>query len=177
VVSAHLVGAIDQLDPVAFAGEAFRHVAPQYNPLSGAGARTQGGRWNPPQSVATLYLGCERETVIAEFNRIVRRSGRAPVDFLPRRFYRYEIQLGALLDIRDAGSRRALGLSDEALSADDLRPCQAVGEAAHHLGREGVLAPSAAGPGTVLAVYFDRLEADSFVRDVDFELWEAAPGP
>jgi RES domain-containing protein len=175
VVSAALVSAIDQLDRVAFAGEAFRHVGPQYNPLSGAGARTQGGRWNPPQSFATLYLGGDRETVIAEFNRAVTRSRRAPADFLPRRFYRYEIQLSALLDLRVGENRNAVNLSDEALSADDLRPCQAVGEAAHHVGREGIIAPSATGPGTVVAVFFDRLEADSFVHDLDFEVWEALP--
>jgi RES domain-containing protein len=175
VVSTHLVSAIDQLDRVAFAGEAFRHIGPQYNPLSGAGARTQGGRWNPPQSFATLYLGCERDTVIAEFSRVVERSGRAPSDFLPRRFYRYAVQLAGLLDLRVPGNSEALGLTDEAMSSDELRPCQAVGDAAHHLGREGIIAPSAAGPGTVVAVFFDRLGADSFVHDIDFELWEATP--
>ena len=87
MVSAHLVSAIDQLEPVPYAGTAFRHISPQYHPLSGIGARTQGGRWNPPQSFATLYLGAERETVIAEFGRIVMRSGRAANEFLPRRFY------------------------------------------------------------------------------------------
>lgn len=76
MVSAHLVTAVDQLDPVPFLGDAFRHISPQYNPLSGVGARTQGGRWNPPQSFATLYLGAERETVVAEFARVVARSGR-----------------------------------------------------------------------------------------------------
>ena len=175
MVSAHLVSAIDQLDRAAYSGEAFRHIGPQYNPLSGAGARTHGGRWNPPQSFATLYLGFERATVIAEFGRAVARSRRSLEDFLPRRFYRYELQLRALLDMRVAENRAAVGLSDDALTADDLRPCQAVGEAAHHVGREGIVAPSAAGPGTVIAVFFDRLEADSFVRDLGFELWDATP--
>lgn len=160
---------------MSYTGTAFRHISPQYHPLSGAGARTQGGRWNPPQSFATLYLGAERETVIAEFGRIVERSGRAAEEFLPRRFYRYDIRLEELLDVRAPDHRERLGLSDEALSADDLRPCQAVGEAAHHVGREGVIAPSATGTGIVIAVFFDRLQGDSSVRDVDFELWQATP--
>jgi RES domain-containing protein len=85
VVSAELVAAVDALDPVAFEGEAFRHVAINRHPLSGSGARSQGGRWNPPESFATLYLGLDRDTVVNEFFRLVRRSNRAPQDFLPRR--------------------------------------------------------------------------------------------
>ncbi|MGH2824591.1 MAG: RES domain-containing protein, partial [Thermoleophilaceae bacterium] len=34
------------------------------HPLSGAGARSLGGRWNPRESFATLYLALERETVV-----------------------------------------------------------------------------------------------------------------
>lgn len=169
-----LVAAVDALDPVALTGEAFRHVAANYNPLSGAGARAQGGRWNPPGSFATLYLALERETVVGEFHRMVSRAGLKPEDFLPRRFYRYEIELRALLDVRPLDARSALGLRDADLKSDDPSASQAIGDAAHYLGREGIIAPSAAGAGTVVAVFFDRLQADSYVRGLDFELWHAA---
>jgi RES domain-containing protein len=144
-------------------------------PLSGAGARTVGGRWNPPDSFAILYVAVERETAVAEFLRMAARAGRAPEDFLPRRIYRYEARLTGLCDLRVAGARAALELTDDDLQSDDPSNCQAVGEAAEYLGREGIIAPSATGSGTVLAVFFDRLDPDSAIGVVDFETWEAAP--
>ncbi|MGH2742674.1 MAG: RES family NAD+ phosphorylase [Thermoleophilaceae bacterium] len=177
MVAPRLAAAVDGLAPAALSGEAFRHVAENRHPLSGAGARSLGGRWNPRESFATLYLALERETVVREFFRLARRMGLAPEDFLPRRFYRYSFELSGLLDLREAEARAAVGLSERSIASDDLGPCQAVGEAAHYLGREGVVAPSATGAGTVLAVFFDRLTAGSFVHDLDYETWESPPSP
>ncbi len=139
------------------------------------GARTHGGRWNPPESFSTLYLALERETTVREFYRLAMRQGRSSGDFLPRRMYRYDVTLAAVLDLRDAATRGALQLSDSELSADNAGACQQIGESAHYLGLEGILAPSATGEGTVLAVFFDRLHADSLVRDLDHESWVAPP--
>ena len=118
-----------------------------------------------------------RETVVREFFRLAHRMGLAPEDFLPRRFYRYSFELRGLLDLREAEARAAVGLTEANIASDDLGPCQAVGEAAHYLGREGVIAPSATGAGTVLAVFFDRLTAGSSVHDLDYETWESPPSP
>jgi RES domain-containing protein len=170
-----VAAAVDGLASAGLSGEAFRHVAENRHSLSGAGARSLGGRWNPRESFATLYLALERETVVREFLRLAQRMGRAPDDFLPRRFYRYSFELSGLLDLREAGARAAVGLTDAQISGDDLGPCQAVGEAAHYLGREGVIAPSATGSGTVLAVFFDRLTAGSFVRELEYERWQSPP--
>lgn len=89
--------------------------------------------------------------------------------------YSYDIALAGVLDLRDASTRDALHLSDLALRSDDATKCQQIGESAHYLGLEGILAPSAAGEGNVLAVFFDRLQADSQVRDLDYEPWTAPP--
>jgi hypothetical protein len=43
------------------------------------------------------------------------------------------------------------------LGSDDQTPCREVGEAARYTGFEAVVAPSATGDGTVIAVYIDRL--------------------
>lgn len=176
MIDPQLLARIDGVDPTPFAGQAFRHIAQDRHPLSGAGARSHGGRWNPPESFSTLYLALERETTIREFYRLAKRQGRDPEDFLPRRMYRYDVTLAAVLDIRDASTGAALQLSDSQLSADNAGPCQQIGESAHYLGLEGILAPSATGEGTVLAVFFDRLHADSQVRDLDHESWVAPPG-
>jgi hypothetical protein len=103
------------------------------------------------------------------------RAGRAPDDFLPRRLYRYDVRLAGLLDLRTPDARAAVDLSEDELLGDNAWTCQALGEAAQYLGREGVIAHSATGSGTVLAVFFDRLEPDSLVHVIDFQTWEALP--
>lgn len=173
--SPHLVEAIDRLDPVPYRGEAFRHLAPRWHPLSGGGARIQGGRWNPPESFATLYLALQRPTAAAEFHRMAARIGRSPEDFVPRRLYRYRLDLQAVLDLTAERAQLPQALAELDLQACDLKATQAVGEAAEQLGREAIKAPSATGTGDVLAVFIDRLLPDSAVEPLDFETWESAP--
>jgi RES domain-containing protein len=172
-----LVARIDGHPATPHAGPAYRHQAPQYDPLSGRGARILGGRWNPPNSFAVLYLGIDRATVIDEFHRHAARQGRSPTDFLPRAFYVYEVDLRDLLDLRDRAYREALNLDDQAIRSDELSACQRVGEAAHHAGREGIIAPSAAGAGTALAVFLDNLRPGSYVRPREHSIWTLEDEP
>ncbi len=172
--SSHLVDAIDRLDPISYAGDVYRHVAAGRHPLSGAGARSLGGRWNPPQSFATLYLGDRKTAVEAEFRRMARRQGLDPSSFLPRRLYRLEVDLQAVVDLTGAQVLPD-ALADADFGLDDLTVTQAIGEAAQYLGREGILVPSAAGDGKVLAVFIDRLLPESRVDDIDFEIWTESP--
>lgn len=120
-------------------------------------------------------MGLDRRTVADEFHRLAKRQGLRPEDFLPRDFYIYEVELVELLDLREKAARDVLGLQQGDLSSDELRTCQLVGESAHHAGREGILAPSAADGGTVLAVFLDRMLPGSAVRDVAVELWDVPP--
>jgi RES domain-containing protein len=90
-----LVALIEQLTPVAYAGHAYRHLAPGYSAYSGEGARAAGGRWNPPNSFPVLYLALDEDTVTAEVIRHAARTGRRPEDLLPRLLYRYQLDLGA----------------------------------------------------------------------------------
>jgi RES domain-containing protein len=169
-----LVDAIDQLDSVPFAGDAYRHLAPRWHPLSGAGARSQGGRWNPPESFATLYLALDEKTAVEEFRRMARRSGRRPEDFLPRNLHRLHLDLQSVLDL--TGAPRLPGaLAEIDFQGDSLAPTQAVGEAAQYLGHEAVKAPSATGSGEVLAVFLDRLWPPSLVEPRGFKTWTVPP--
>ncbi len=171
----HIVAAIDGLPPAHVSDHAYRHQAARWRySQPGAGARTHGGRWNPPNSFATLYLGLTTHVVEAEFRRLADRAGRAPSDFMPRDLVEYEVELEAVLDLTDPDSLTAVGLS-EALYSDDPTPCQQVGEAAHHLGREGLLAPSVTGEGSVLAVFLERLLPASRLEVVSTTVWHDAP--
>jgi RES domain-containing protein len=175
VVSEVLVARVDRLDRLPFQGPAYRHIEQTRDPLSGAGARTAGGRWNPPESFSVLYLGLATAVVTAEFQRMANRQRREMTDFLPRRLYTYDVRLAAVLEVTDAAMREELGLTDEALAADELSACQEVGSAAHYAGFEGVLAPSATSQGTVLAVFMDNLQGESAVEVVGNRLW-TVPG-
>jgi len=175
VVSAQLVASVHALPATAFAGRAFRHQPARYDPLSGRGARSLGGRWNPPGNFSVLYLGLDEATVSREFRRHAARQGRALSDFLPRTLYGYDVEAANLVDLRDSGAASAVGLEGAAFGADDLRPCQRVGEAAQHAGREGILAPSAAGSGPVLALFLDSVKPGSSIAPHALGTWDV-PG-
>ena len=170
-----LVSRVDALGATRFEAVAFSHVSAAHDPLSGTGALINGGRWNPPRSFATLYLGLDVDTVIDEFYRMTSRQGLTGDDFLPRRLYQVRVRLSSVVDLRTQGSRAALSLSDSLLRGDDPSACQAIGEAAHYLAHEGIVAPSAAGPGTIVAVFVRRVGADSSLEIIDSIMWENPP--
>jgi len=170
----HVAAAIDGQSPGAFSGRAFRHQAVEWQySQPGAGARTTGGRWNPANSFATLYLALSEETAAAELHRLAARAGRDVDDFMPRHLLEFDLELGGLLDLTDLDALHAVGLDEDRLHQNDATACQEVGEAAHHLGREGVLAPSATGAGIVLAVFVERVLPGSRIEVVSTTVWES----
>jgi RES domain-containing protein len=170
-----LIELVDQLPRTAYSGEAFRHQGPGYQPLNAEGSRIHGGRWNPRESFPVLYLALSVPTAAAEFYRLAERQGMQAARLLPRRLYRYEVQLSAVADLTDREARQPIGLAPEDLSADNAHCCQEIGEAVHYAGFEAIHAPSATGQGEILAVMFDRMKSGSSVNPVDFETWETLP--
>lgn len=156
----------------SLAAATYRHVSRGRQPLSGEGARIQGGRWNPRESFPTLYVGLTEAVVVAEFHRLAIRSGRSTADFLPRSVYRIDVSLGLVLDLTDASTVSAVGVTAAQLAADDPGACQAIGDAAHYLGFEAVLAPSATGRGSALAIYTDRLQPSSILTPHHLGEWD-----
>jgi RES domain-containing protein len=168
---------VERLDPLAcraLTAASYRHIAEGRQPLSGEGARIQGGRWNPAESFPTLYLGMTEDVVAAEFQRLVRRSRRSIADFFPRELYRIDVTLELVLDLTDPATAGALRVARDDLRSDDLATCQAIGDAAHYLGIEAILAPSVAAPGSVLAVYTDRLRPASVLTPHLMGKWDAS---
>lgn len=170
-----LIEALGRISPTPYAGTVFRHIAPGYQPLSGEGARAMGGRWNPPQSFPVLYTSPSLDVVLAEIRRKAQRAGFAPADLMPRRLVTYEVDLQRILDLADEGHREAIGFSLSVVTDDDVRICQAVGEAAHYVGFEGVLAPSAASPGDALSIFVNKLLPGSAINVVSDELVDKLP--
>jgi RES domain-containing protein len=170
-----LVAKLDEVSPREFSGEVCRHAGPGIHPLNTTGAQTQGGRWNPPNSFPALYLALTHETAAAEFYRRAEGENLAPEDLLPRRLHQYRVQLSAVLDLTNVDVRNALGISEDDITSDDRSFCNSLGDAAHYVGFEGILAPSATGAGDVLVVFWDRLKAESDVEPVSHTDWTSPP--
>lgn len=170
-----LVAKLDEVSPREFSGGTCRHTGPGIHPLSTTGAQTLGGRWNPPNSFPALYLALTDETAAAEFYRRAEGENLAPEDLLPRRLHQYRVRLSAVLDLTDIEIRNALGISTDDLTSNDRSLCNALGDAAHYVGFEGILAPSATGVGDVLVVFWDRLKAESDVEPFAFKDWTTPP--
>lgn len=165
-----LIEKVDRLPSRALARRVFRNVAPGYAAISGEGARRFGGRWNPPKSFPVLYTASGPETAALEVERTAAKLGMPVGGLLPRNLITLEVSLGRVLDFTDAEVLRQAGLTREVLVDDDVRICQALGDAAHYLGFEGVLSPSAAGPGNTLAIFLNRLKATSRLESLRIEL-------
>ena len=161
-----LLEAIDRLGFTAWTGLTFRHTAPGRVGLSGAGSRIFGGRWNPPDTVPTLYLSQPREACIAEFHRMAAGQARGPSSFLPRTIHHIQVTDIHILDLTGDGLGD-VGLADMDLVDGDWSACQLVGQAAHFLGAAGVMANSATQLGITIAVFETRVHGELEILGVD----------
>lgn len=121
------------------------------------------GRYHRPGDPWPLYAALERETMWAEWEHATR--GAVPAEDEERWVCRLEVDL-TVLDLRDPATRLALGVSAEQLTDDwsPERPNRAtlrVAAAAHELGVDGMVVPSAARRGgwnlAVLPHAFERV--------------------
>ena len=128
-------------------------------PLSIEGSLRHGARYNPRGAFGALYCG-ERPAVCAA--EIRKRAAGQPV--APYRLARIRVALHRVLDLTDPATLAALALRPEDLLRDDWQPTQRLAAQARAAGFEGLLAPSAAGPGRTLIIFPDRLESRSRIR-------------
>lgn len=150
-----LVQRVDSLGTSSWTGRSFRYTTASRDPLSGAGARLNGGRWNPADIFATVYLATPETAVIGELDRAAAALGTSAEQMAPGRFRLHTVDVHALpvLDLRTAEARDEVGLTLDDIEDDDWTACQSVGEAAWFLGFSGLIAPSASGRGYVLAAF------------------------
>jgi RES domain-containing protein len=130
------------------------------------------GRYHRPGDPWPLYASLDRETMWDELAQAT--DGGVPPDENPRWVCNLDMDL-RVLDLRDAGTRRALRTSTAALTrqwspdAPNAAAMRAV-RAARRLGVDGLIVPSAARSGgwnlVVLPTAFDRVRLRSRRRAV-----------
>ncbi len=169
-MSAPEIGRLAAIKTVPYQGGGYRQQAPNYDPLSGEGARRRGGRFNPPDSFPVLYLCSTRACAVAEFKRAGNRLAIGPEGLLPRHLFRYEIDLNGVLDLTDSETREELGIDLIDLLAEELSVPQLLGEAANSLGLKAIRCPSATGSDDVLAVLLQNL-GSGIVAPHRSEVW------
>lgn len=164
---------------MVWTGLTFRHTAARRDPLSGAGARLNGGRWNPKDLFAALYLAEPVATCMGELVRMAQSQG-VPVAVLlrvPRVLHDVQVTEARVLDLTAPEHRAAIGLADSDISDSDWTICQQVGHAAWFLGLQGILAPSATGGGNVLTLFEGRIDPGQVSvvssREITPELFDA----
>jgi RES domain-containing protein len=154
-----VVERVNDLGSQPWSGTTFRYTSHGREPLSGAGARLTGGRWNPKGVFPTIYLAQPRAACIGEFGRMAAANGMDPLAMLARPFDLHTVEVNGLtiLDLREEKALRHVGLAPEDISDDDWTACQTVGHAAYFLEMSGIVAPSATGVGLVIAAFETRL--------------------
>jgi RES domain-containing protein len=156
----------------SYEGDGFRQQAPEFDPLSGEGARRRGGRFNPPDSFSVLYLCSTRACAVAEFYRAGNRLAIGPEGLLPRHLYRYDLRFDQILDLTRPENLEHLGISQSELVGEDLSVTRSVGEGAHSLGLQAIRSPSAAGRDHVLALLIENI-GSGVINPALAEVWSA----
>jgi RES domain-containing protein len=150
---------VNELGGTAWSGRTYRYAKHGRDPLSGVGARMNGGRWNPRDVFPAIYLAQPRTTSLRELDRAAAAAGIAPLVLLQAAYDLHTVEVKELLvlDLREPEALRHVGLTTEDILDDDRTACQAVGHAAWFLDLEGVVAPSASGEGVVVTAFEMRL--------------------
>ena len=123
--SGRLARAIERCLPqlVPWSGDVYRSTSPKYasrdDLATGAGAKANGGRWNPPGSFHTVYASLDPETAMAEALAHFRRFGFRLTSAMPRVFAALKVKLNRVLDLRLGTARSILKVSGARLVAEE----------------------------------------------------------
>jgi hypothetical protein len=174
-----LLAAISDLDPVEVKGDFERHCGLRWEDLTPSAA---GGRWGTRRAFEVLYLGRPRESVVVEAYRHLvddelDMPGALAAAVIERRVLTCEVRVENILDLRPQKARTTVDIADNDLFSEpgEYRRCQAIGAAAHQLGRYGVIAPSASRLGETLALFSTNLPVEQLPTVKTRDIWRGLP--
>ena len=134
--------------------------------LDGKGSLTHGGRWSAAGTFSAVNLSTAQEAAIAESGASFTYYNFAPSDVRPKVIVAVRASFSKVLDlVAPKGLRTKTWLELDKLLAEDWHKVndakhesqsQAFGRAAHAIGAEALLVPSARVPGGMNVVYFPQ---------------------
>jgi RES domain-containing protein len=134
--------------------------------LDGKGSLTHGGRWSAAGTFSAVNLSTAQEAAIAESGASFTYYNFAPSDVRPKVIVAVRANFSKVLDlVAPKGLRTKAWLELDKLLAEDWHKVndakhesqsQAFGRAAHAIGAEALLVPSARVPGGMNLVYFPQ---------------------
>lgn len=161
--------------PRAVDGVWVRHV-PHGAQLLGRASTPADGRWQRGEVVAALYLADSAETATAEWYRSLAERGFSPQDYLPYDHHRWRLAL-QVADLSDGDRLATVGLDLPRPSRRTWPAFQRVGEQLWREGWAGLIAPSAARPGSLVVGAFINSWPPPGCQPLEAQIVEAVPPP
>lgn len=177
--------AIAGLPTVSVSGRYYRATSKKRIERAFEGSRA-GGRWGPVNGFPVIYLTDNYDACVIEIHRhaIGTTEGEVPSP-MGLGMIACDVDATAILDLTTATARFAVGLSDPAIlysepqdpqTGEAYRACQAIAQAAHQLGRHGILVPSATQRGNTLVLFPENFtEAERPIPVGGVAVWEQLP--
>lgn len=156
-------------------GTWIRHV-PHGAELLGRAETPADGRWQRGETVPALYLADTAETATAEWYRALAEWGLSPQDHVPYDHHRWRLDL-QLADLSDAERLHTLALDPPRPSRQTWPPYQNAGEQLWREGWAGLIAPSAARPGSLVVCVFAAVWPPPGCTPLDASTVEKIPPP
>ena len=175
-----LLDALEALPTESFEGDVWRILRDGRDPLLGY---RPGARWDPPGGFDVICTALEADGARAE---IFYHLNRAPVFPSNAVYLLHGIRLRTQRTLRlaDLKALAALGVDTGRYGETDYRTIpmrtQEIGDAAHFLGYDGLIVPSARYDGDNLVLFADRVEPDELNLfqsiQIDWKAWRQREG-
>jgi RES domain-containing protein len=149
-----------QPQTIAYEGMAFRYS--DYDTPFWVRPNSTSGRWHTPSDGATQYLSLSVDAAWAELIRAEELRTEDEMGLIRMPMWVADIHVGKIADYGDFDKAQAAGFSPEALIDDNHTFCQEEGQRLRGLGFNGVIAPSAALPGSTNLTLFGPRIASSW---------------
>jgi RES domain-containing protein len=165
-----LLDALDALERIPFEGTVWRAAREGRDPIQG---HASAGRWDPG-IFDVLYTALEPDGALAEIHFHLSRQPVFPSQ-IRYRLHEIAVRTRKTLRLADMRGLADLGVEEARYSEILYARTQEIGDAAHFLGFDGVLAPNARWPCLNLTLFTDRFAPDdlSSIRSkpVDIAAW------
>jgi RES domain len=148
-----ILDALEALEGRSFTGEVWRIARKGREPLRGSSTH---GRWSPNGEFEVLYTSLERDGAMAEVGY---RLSLEPIwpSRIQHDMHKIRIHTEKTLQFADVAALQSLGVDPAKYPGFDYTATQAITAAAHFLGFDGLLVPSARASCKNLVLFIERV--------------------